>query len=542
MRKFIWLVTVLPSVCLADQFTLDAPVTHVTMHPTGATVERRVAFSIPQGTHELILRGADPSVPLSDLRLSVEGAVLETLSARGANLPPRSPNESAELTAARAEVRRIEREIRDLEDRRAEHLLGVAAAAAKQEFLARIGESDGIASQDVMTLRDLSTMIAEETLSAKSAAQLAQRAARALDDPLEDLSKALKRARQALAALVPDTAEQSVLSLTVTAETQSDGQVTISYLTPEAMWHPSYEARLTRTTPARLKLSRVAWVAQDSAETWRDVTLRLSTVDPDAPTDPTAIQPVRKRIMEPPEAKARLSADMQGAMMPAPMMEAPIMHAQSAAMGTVLDGISVTYTYDQPVTLAPGTDAVRIPLGDIALEAEVFARATPRYDDTAFVAASFTNDSPEILLPSDRVQLYLDGSFVGIGHLPLIAAGEQTELSFGPIEGLRLKSLLQERNEGDRGVLSKTNELSESRAFEVANLTGTDWPVRLRDRVPYSEQEDLSIKWSATPKPDITDVEGQRGVLEWQFPLAPGGNQTVRLETRLGWPQGYILR
>lgn len=541
MRKFIWLVAMLPSVALADQFTLDAPITHVTLHPTGATVERRVAFSIPQGTHELILRGADPSIPLSDLRLSVEGAVLQTLSARRANLPPSPPDESAELTAARAEVRRIEREIRDLEDRRADHLLGVAAAAAKQEFLARIGERDGIASQDVITLRELSTMIAEETLSARSAAQLAQRAARALDDPLEDLSKALKRARQALAALVPDTAEQAVLSLTVSADTQSDGQVTISYLTPEAMWQPSYEARLTRGTPARLTLSRVAWVAQDSAETWRDVTLRLSTVDPDAPTDPTAIQPVRKRIMEPPQAKARLSADLQGAM-PAPMVEAPVMHAQSAAMGTVLDGISVTYTYDQPVTLAPGSDAVRIPLGDIALEADVFARATPRYDDTAFVAASFTNDSPEILLPSDRVQLYLDGSFVGIGRIPLIAAGEQTELSFGAIKGLRLKSVLQERNEGDRGVLSKSNELTEARAFEVANLTGTDWPVRLRDRVPYSEQEDLSITWSATPKPDINDVEGQRGVLEWRFPLAPGGNQTVRLETRLGWPQGYILR
>ncbi len=52
------------------------------------------------------------------------------------------------------------------------------------------------------------------------------------------------------------------------------------------------------------------------------------------------------------------------------------------------------------------------------------------------------------------MHLYLDGQFTGIGRMPMIAAGEETELSFGPIEGLRLTSVLRDRNAGDRGVLS----------------------------------------------------------------------------------------
>ncbi|TDK46819.1 DUF4139 domain-containing protein [Antarcticimicrobium luteum] len=545
MRKFLWLAAALPSVCLADQFVLDAPVTHVTMHPTGATVERRVPFSIPAGTHELILRGADPAVPLTDLRLSVAGAMLETLAARRSDLPPRAPAERPEVAAARAKVKRIEREIRDLEDRRAAHLLEVAAARAKQAFLAGLGERDGIASQDVISLREISAMIAEETLAAKTSALAAQQAARALDDPLADLTVALERARQALAALVPDTAEPAELTLTVTAPAPAEGQVTVSYLTPEAMWQPGYEARLTRGERPRLVLSRVAWVAQDGGETWRDVALRLSTVDPEAPTDPSVILPLRRRITERREEKSLGRAEMSGAA-PEPMVE-PMVEVQAdigslAAVGAALDGISVTYDYPRPVTLAPGTDAVRIPLGEIALDAEVFARATPRHDETAFVAAGFTNDTQEILLPSDRVHLYLDGTFVGLGRMPIIAAGEETELSFGPIEGLRLKTVVTGRNEGDRGVLSKSNELTEARTFEVANLTGTEWQVRLRDRVPYSEQEDLVIDWTATPRPETRDVDGRRGVLEWRFPLAPGAQQAIRLEQRLTWPDGYELR
>lgn len=541
MRKFVWLAALLPSVCLADQFVLPAPVTHVTLHPSGATVERRVPFSVPQGTHELILRGTDPGVPLADLRISVEGARLEALSARRENLPPRDRVENPGVEAARAEVDRIERAIRDLEDTRAAHLAAVAAAQAKQEFLARIGDRDGIASQDVVSLSKISTMIAEETLAAKNAVLKAQQAARALDDPLEDLNEELARARQALAALVPDTADEAELRLTITAGAPSDGQVAIRYLTPEAMWQPSYEARLTRGETPHLKLSRVAWVAQDGGETWRDVSLRLSTVDPDVPSAPSSIQPLRRRITERQAEKAVRSADFAAAA-PEPMVESPAILEQGAALGAVLDGISVTYDYARPVTLAPGTDAVRIPLGEIALAAEVFARATPRYDDTAFVAAAFSNETQEILLPSDRVQLYLDGSFVGVGRMPLIAAGEEAELSFGPIQGLRLKSVVANRNEGDRGVLTKSNELTEARAFEATNLTGTDWPIRLRDRVPYSEQEDLTIDWTATPQPALTDVDGQRGVLEWRFALAPGAARTVRLETRLGWPEGYVLR
>jgi len=541
MRRFIFIAAMLPTIGLADQFVMEAPVTHVTMHPTGATVERRVPFAIPQGRHRLILRGADPGVPLDELRFSVEGAVLETLSARGENLPPRDTGESPAVAAARDEVTRIDRAIRDLQDKRAEHLLGVAAAEAKLGFLAGLGERDGIAGQDVISLREISTMVAEETLAAKAAALQAQQAARALNDPLKDLTEELARAQQALAALVPDVADPVELTLTVTAGAASEGMVTVSYLTPDAMWQPGYEARLSRGDTPRLTLARVAWVAQDSGETWRDVALQLSTVDPAARSTPSEVVSQRLRIVERPEPKALQRADFAGAAQ-APMVEAPVVFEEAASIGAALDGISVTYDYAPPVTLAPGTDAVRIPLGEIALEPQIFARAAPRFDETAFVTARFVNDMGEILLPSERMHLYLDGQFTGLGRMPLIAAGEETELSFGPIEGLRLKSILRDRNEGDRGVLSKSSERTETREFEIMNLTGTDWQVRLRDRVPYSEQEDLSIDWSATPKPGITDADGMRGVLEWRFPLPAGAEQTLRLETRLNWPEGYILR
>ena len=68
------------------------------------------------------------------------------------------------------------------------------------------------------------------------------------------------------------------------------------------------------------------------------------------------------------------------------------------------------------------------------------------------------------------------------------------------------------------------------------------WPVHLLDQVPYSEQTELEITFSADPQPAETDPEGERGLLGWRFDLAPGAKQEIRLETQLRWPEGLELR
>ena len=76
----------------------------------------------------------------------------------------------------------------------------------------------------------------------------------------------------------------------------------------------------------------------------------------------------------------------------------------------------------------------------------------------------------------------------------------------------------------------------------LRNLTAREWTVRLRDRVPYSEQEDLQINYDATPLPTETDVDDRRGVLEWRFDMAPNSEQQVQLNHRLRWPDDMRLR
>jgi len=115
-------------------------------------------------------------------------------------------------------------------------------------------------------------------------------------------------------------------------------------------------------------------------------------------------------------------------------------------------------------------------------------------------------------------------------------------MGFGPLDGLRLTRIVPNRREGDRGVFTTTNELTEQAVITVENLTDQTWDVLLRDAVPYSEQDDLQVEIAATPTVSRRDPDGQRGVLEWDLTLAPSDEEVITLDYTLSWPEGFVLR
>jgi uncharacterized protein (TIGR02231 family) len=146
-----------------------------------------------------------------------------------------------------------------------------------------------------------------------------------------------------------------------------------------------------------------------------------------------------------------------------------------------------------------------------------------------------------MLLPG-QAYLLREGVLVGSSYIDAVPAGGKAELAFGAIDGLRLSRAMPERAEGDRGILTSSTQIEEKAVLKVENLTDETWPVRLLDLVPYSEQEDLQISFSADPEPTETDVDGQRGILAWEFDIAAGETKEVTLSHVMSWPEGKQLQ
>ncbi|MGB3313981.1 MAG: DUF4139 domain-containing protein [Albidovulum sp.] len=547
MRLFLIPLMFLPAVATAETFEVSAPPRSVTLFPQGARVERNVAFSASAGEHRIIIPGLPEDLYIDAVRLAApEGVIIGTSSLARDRLPVTGDGKSDAVLAAEAEVERLEEVVALRDDAIAAIRLRTEASEAQIAYLTRLGMGEG-AAPTAEDMRATAEMIGAEVASARQAAIMAATEVRAAERAREDDSEALDDARQTLAALTSGEDVGTVLTITVFKETDGETSIDLTTYTEAGSWFPAYDMFLSLGDTPDLRIDRGAMVSQSSGEDWTGVDLTLSTARAADETSPRDLWP-RLVAMESEEERRKLrSVDVAESesladfaiVMEEPVMEASSRYVSAAELQRV--GDTVTYHYPHPVDLRTGADDVRIGLDRLALVPELFAKAVPQIHETGYLMAGITNNTGEIILPGTAI-FHVDGALRGTGSIPLVAAGDEVDVGFGAIDGLKLTRTVPDRSAGDRGFLSGSNALEEVAVIEVRNLTDREWPVRLYDQVPYSEQDDLKVTYTAEPRVTVEGEDGRRGVLRWDISVPAGEAREIRLEQNLSWPSGMVLR
>ena len=531
--------TALPA--CADTIAATSRITAVTVYPDGAKLTREVSFTAPAaGSHELLVTdmpyGSDPGL----IRLAPsEGLQLGAFNLRADRLPPREDPLTKDQQAAKTAIEAAEATADQAQLALEAVTAGVEAAEAQVRFLSSFSGAlpDG-ATPD--TIRSMAAMIGTETLAARQAALAAKAELPPARKAVTEAQEALAKAQAAYDALPSADMDYTALSVAVTAAAAGEQTVTVTQYVGNASWQPVYDLNLTREGGDKLVLDRSVLVTQYTGEDWDGVALTLSSSRPAEQAAPSQLWPELRSIGPEVDEEDLMRKSLGGAdmaMLPAPVAEA----APVVAAGMAYEGDTVVYHYPEAVTVATGAENLRLALDSLEFAPVVEAVAVPRLDSTAFVVARFTNASEEPLLPG-QAMLFREGVLVGSTWLDVIAPGVETDLGFGALETLRVKREMPKRAGGETGVFTSSNQQSESAVITVENTGAESWPVRILDQVPYSEQDDLEIEVSASPDPTETDVDGQRGILAWEFDLPAGGKQTITLEQTLTWPDGMVLR
>ena len=537
MRLASAFLLLLPSAAWADDVPARADVIAATIYPSGATVTRAAAATLPPGRHRLLVPlpggGAPPDV-------TVAGAALTGVTL----LPEAGLDLEALDTAAQAEARAaLEAAVGDTRAARRDVAAAKGALEAARTRLDWIdtltgggeGALPGPRGGDALTT--LLATLGQATRDAVADRVAAQADLDRAEEALKDAQEAERRARAALDRLAPLPDAVPVLAIAL----QSDGgpvDARIEGFEPAASWSPRYDAVLD-TVAGTLALDRKVEVVQYGAEVWTDVALRLSTERPSGATSPSAPVPDPARAFPQvvPLAEGEASLMREQAL----DLPAPVARADLAVVAAVpaFRGLSVTYDLPGPVTLRPGATAV-LALDTLALDARTQTRAAPRDDDVGYLVAEVTNPTAEPILPG-AVVLTRDGARVGEAVLPFLAAGAETELGFGPVETVRLTWTRLERGEGDAGVFRRASTLREAVAFEVENTGAAPREVLALYALPFSEQEEVGVAVRADPAPDLRDWDDRRGVAGWRMDLAPGETRRVEIVVEIDWPEGRFL-
>lgn len=536
MRALLLTVALIPFPALADTFETPSRVTAVTLYPWGASVTRRAEITLPAGVHEVILTDLPNETDAASLRVKApEGLRMGAVNLQIGRLPPSDGAKSPAVQAAEDAVTAAEQNLADVNARIDAILLKAEAAQEQIAFLRNLGQADAAPGSDP---RAMAQMVGAEALTALQAAHAAKAEARAQEPVRKTAEEALTKAQQALAALTEGLAPKAALTLSVQADAEGVAPIEVTTFTPTAHWAPVYDLHLSRLTGTPgLRLDRGVVIGQSSGEDWIGVDLTLSTARPADQAQPTELAPVL--VQAGPPDQIVYDAAPKVAMAAAPMERMRDGFAETADLS--MQGATVTWHYGNTVDIRNGVEDLRLRLGEATLTHTLVAEAVPLVDTSAYLVADSKNETGQVLLPG-MATLYLDGAMVGQQSLDLTAEGEDLKLGFGPIDGLVLERVTPQKTAGERGFLTSSNQQVEEAVIRIRNQTAETWPVRLIDRVPFSEQNDVRVSFAADPAPETVDYDDKRGLLAWNLSVDPGATEQVTLTTTIDWPDGQVLR
>lgn len=536
----------------AAEFSPASHIDAVTVFPQGADIVRELAYDVPAGSHSLILTDLPQNIDAQSIR--VEGAGEGDLLVGSVDTRSRYVGNAA----TDAQRKTIEKDIQTLQVERQTLDQTVADLNQQRTILYSLADkqlvpqstTDTTKAIDSVQLGALLDVVGQRLAGLSKDMTTAQNRQRDIDEKVTELSAKLSE-------LAPADEYRTEVVVNVDAAAASKGDLRISYRVQEASWVPFYDARLTigdgKAKPM-LDLVQRAEVTQNTGESWKDVTLVLSTARPSGSTAAPEMVAWEISKLEPQMAGA---ADSVAA--PAPIAEAEMDFEKKQDLGrsmkirrlekpklevaqrqAVVDtsGFQATYAIVGRVTVDNAGQSKKVRITSGQLEAELKAIVVPRVDTTAYLSAAFTvaGTGPQL---GGTVNLYRDNVFVGQGSLPLLNPTEKAELGFGADDLIKVKRAEVKRVAGEEGFFTSSNGDERAWDITVKNLHTQAMPVRVVDRVPFTASKEIEItEIPGMTAPTLRDLDKKRGVLAWDFTLEPQAENALKTGYKITWPEG----
>jgi uncharacterized protein (TIGR02231 family) len=537
--RTVWIVALMASVSAAQAADVAgvSAIERVTVYPDGASVVRTIEVEVPTGDHVIVAQDFPLSLDPSSLRVEGEAPVQLAIGAVEAK-PPR-PEEPPKLDNARIE---------QLQDQIGQQDDVIAAANLRLKLASGIADGrippaakDGAPPRPLVELQPAFGMLQQEAL-------LAAMDVRAAAERKRDLERQIAALKRRVTASPPSRME---LRINVAAAQAGKATFRVTYTVRAAKWTALYDARLVSPGSAgaagSVAIVRRAEIEQHSGEDWAEVPLSVSTLRTASGTAAAELTPLIVGYRPPPRPAAGVASRQMApqydalkessiaapAAAPAPMQET------EATVDS--GGYQVVYRIPGKSSVPSGDAAKNFRLASSTSVPELVVKSTPALDPSAYIEASFKHAEEAPLVPG-KILIYRDGIYVGLGRMPLTPRDEKVRIGFGVDEKVKVERItvrkLSTAPSGVTGYLAKSK--TEEREYKFSVHNGHDLPVvvRIEDRLPVSENEEIKVETlPGSAPPAEQDVRDRRGVQAWTLNMKPNSDQSLAFAWRVSWPK-----
>jgi len=512
------------SYVFASEIGVESRIVEVTVYPNSALISRIANLKLSAGEYKIVFSNIIPEVDENSLRISAQGSTEVKLF--GAQVKKEFLKEvpSERIQQLKDEIQKLEDEIKNLQNTK--NLL-----SEEKNFLdsIRLFSRDQI-PKDLVTKMPKAQEL-EETLKFLDG-KLKENYALVMEAELKirDLNKkidVLNRELSQISGPSKKLKRSIVVDLEVLKSATFD--LKISYLVSGAFWQPIYDAR-ANFDKSEVELISYGIIRQNTGEDWPDVDISLSTAKPAIGGRMPYVEPWFLRPYQPPRVLDEERTAGWGLQKMAFEGRAKVPVAveaikeESRYAKVEEKGIAVVYKLPKKATVKSDGSEHKLPVSSQVLSAKFEYSTYPRAVLNAYLGSRVTN-APNLQLLAGRVNIFLEGDFVGTSNIDNIGPAEEFDLYLGVDENVKVKREQIEKKVDETliaGIPSPTKRTTFKYKLTVENYKSKNINVKLFEAMPVSEDERIKVKIAnVSLEPKEKDWKDRKGVWLWELELAP---------------------
>ncbi len=537
------------SVILAAEIITDSRITQVMVYPDSVLVTRQAEVKLNAGNNKAVFNDIIPAVDENSLKVSLDSSSSAKLL--GAQLKQEflETIPSDQIQKLKDQIQLVEDEIKRGQDSR--NLL-----AEEKNYLDSIRlYSQGQLPKDLITKMPTPAEL-EGTLKFLDA-KLKENysAVMEVDLKVRELANKLNVLRMELSRISgPVQKLKRSIVVELDAPKAQSGSVILSYLVRGASWQPIYDAR-ANFEKSEVELTAYSVVRQNTGDDWQDVDLALSTVRPSAGGNMPYVASWFLRLYQPQVYMENKMMDMAGglgrkkekvqyqtrAFEGDEAWDEKDKNIPQVAYATVAEkGIAVVYSLPHKVSVKSDGADNKLPVSTQLLKANFEYSTFPRAEARAFLGSRVAN-AKDLQLLGGRINVFLEGDFVGTSDIGNIGPQEEFDLYLGADENVKVKRELLERKVDETfiGNIPSLNKKTNFRyKLTIENYKPRRIKVKLFEAMPISQDDRIKVKINQVSlEPKEKDWKDRKGVWLWELELEPKQKQEINYNFTVEHPR-----
>ncbi len=512
--------------------TVSSNINDVTVFLQGAQIKRKAKVYVEQGITKVIVNDVSQYFDKNNIQVKGTGNfIILDVSHRMHYPVPEKPVNTTEIPEKiLREIKNIEDSISDSSWKLKKLRSQLSVYKSEKQILLNSGVIKGQDQNDsIPLLKDALDYYRIKLIEINKLTL-------ALDQKIEKEDKLMNKMNTRLNELrnwqnsahkpVPNASPVQQIVVTVSADQAASGTLTVSYMTQQAGWSPSYDLRADNVS-APVKITYKAKVFQNTGKDWDEVNVTLSTINPNrANVKPTLapwyinyyqpIQPVGggaynnyygNGVVNAPRAAEKMTLSKE-------VNEDDV--AQHLDNFTKMQSNMTMVEFKLKIKHSIPADGqehlMAVASKSIPSTFEYFA--APKVEREAFLIAKLTDWEDLNLLPA-VANIFYDGTYVGQTRISPSSIRDTMELALGRDARVLVQ---RKRIDFEEKIKKVAGEKIATMKYQIIakNLNVTSLKLNILDQIPLSVNEEIKV--------DLIDKGGaeyneDKGMLKWVFDL-----------------------